>query len=167
MSNPSTRHGPCNALLDRARSRPFLQGAPVFDLVSANPMIQSMDRSMSLASKRMTLIASNLANIDTPGYRTQEFSFEEALKAEYARMGGQPTAMSRTHAAHFDIQVSGSASTPRSTSRPSSERNDGNDVSLDRETMALSRTQSNYQLSSAFAQTELRKLIFALREGAK
>lgn len=130
-------------------------------------MIQAMDRSMSMASKRMSLIASNIANIDTPGYRTQDFSFQEALKAEYARMEGQPTTMARTHAAHFDIQVSGSQPEARDLPKPSSERNDRNDVNLDRETMALARTQGAYQLSSAFAQTELRKLISAIREGAK
>ena len=52
----------------------------MFDLVSANTMIQSMDRSMGLATQRMSLIAANLANIDTPGYRTQDFNFNVALK---------------------------------------------------------------------------------------
>ena len=47
----------------------------MFDLTSGNAMIQTMDLSMSLAAKRQTLIASNLANLDTPGYRTRDFSF--------------------------------------------------------------------------------------------
>lgn len=139
----------------------------MFDLLSTNPMIQSMDRSMSLASKRMSLIASNLANIDTPGYHTQDFSFQEALKAEYARMDARPGSLACTHPAHFQFQGSGSLPPSRDLPKPNSERNDGNDVSLDRETMALTRTQSNYQISAAFAQTELRKVIGAIREGAK
>ena len=48
--------------------------------------------------------------------------------------------------------------------RPSSERNDGNDVSLDRENMLLSRTQGNYQVASTLMQVELRKLYTLIRE---
>lgn len=139
----------------------------MFDLVSASPMIQAMDRSMTLSSRQMSLIASNLANIDTPGYHTQDFSFHQALKAEYARQEGGQLNLSRTHPAHFDLQPS--TSLPRATDlpKPNYERNDGNDVNLDRETLALSRTQANYQLSSSFAQTEMRKLYLAIRDGAK
>jgi len=46
---------------------------------------------------------------------------------------------------------------------PAYERNDGNDVSLDRESMLLNRTQMNYQLSSNFVQAELRKITALLR----
>ena len=56
----------------------------MFDLTSGNGMIQAMDRGLTLASRRQTLIASNLANLDTPGYRTRDFSFEGALKSALA-----------------------------------------------------------------------------------
>ena len=46
----------------------------MFDVLSDNAMIRTMDRSMTLATRRLGLIASNLANIDTPGYRTRDFS---------------------------------------------------------------------------------------------
>ena len=59
------------------------------DLVSSNKMIQMMDRSMTLASRRMSLIASNLANIDTPKYRTQDFSFQDAFKSEMEALDRQ------------------------------------------------------------------------------
>ena len=42
-----------------------------------------------------------------------------------------------------------------------------NDVSLDQQTMLLSKTQALYQLSSSFAQVELRKVMGAIRDGAK
>jgi flagellar basal body rod protein FlgB len=49
---------------------------------------------------------------------------------------------------------------------PSSERNDGNDVSLDRESMLLTRTQTNYQMASNFMQVELRKLYGMIKEAS-
>ncbi|GLH73821.1 flagellar basal body rod protein FlgB [Geothrix limicola] len=137
----------------------------MFDLTSGNGMIQAMDRGLSLASQRQTLIASNLANIDTPGYRTRDFSFEGAMKSA---LSGQtsPNTLTTTNPMH--LQGSPSASLPPSTDpiQPSSERNDGNDVSLDRENMLLARTQMTYQNASTFMQVELRKLYFLIREAS-
>ncbi|MCX6547686.1 MAG: flagellar basal body rod protein FlgB [Acidobacteria bacterium] len=135
----------------------------MFDLISGNGMIQTMDRALSLASKRQTLIASNLANLDTPGYRTQDFSFEAAMKAA-APGHNSPTSLRSTHPLH--LQGTPSSSLPPSTDAlmPQAERNDGNDVSLDRENILLSRTQSSYQTASTFMQVELRKLYATIRE---
>ena len=84
----------------------------MFDLTSGNGMIQAMDRGLTLASKRQTLIASNLANLDTPGYRTRDFSFEGAMKAA---IDGQlsPNSMATTHPMH--LQGSTNLSHPPTT----------------------------------------------------
>ncbi|HEY3400179.1 MAG TPA: flagellar basal body rod protein FlgB [Geothrix sp.] len=138
----------------------------MFDLTSGNSMIQTMDQSLTLASRRQTLIASNLANLDTPGYRTRDFSFEGALKSA---LDGQssPNSLRTTHPMH--LQGSPSVSLPPSTDalRPNAERNDGNDVSLDRENMLMTRTQTAYQTASTFMQVELRKLYSLIRDGSK
>jgi flagellar basal-body rod protein FlgB len=137
----------------------------MFDITSGNKMIQTMDQALTLASKRQAFIASNLANLDTPGYRTKDFSFEGALKSA---VEGQksPTSMIATHPMH--LQGSGSSSLPPSTDalKPNAERNDGNDVNLDRENMLLSRTQGAYQNASTFMQVELRKLYLLIREAS-
>ena len=107
--------------------------------------------------------ASNLANIDTPGYRTQDLDFEQALKAALGQGQGQSLPMARTHDSHLggDFEVSMAVIHP---GKPVSERNDGNDVSLDRESMLLARTQSNYQVAALLAQGELRKMRLAITE---
>jgi flagellar basal-body rod protein FlgB len=137
----------------------------MFDLVSANPMIQTMDRSMGLATQRLGLIASNLANIDTPGYRTQDFDFNTALKNEIAKLDGNQMPITQTHPKHFPLATSPSLPPGTTAARPAWERNDGNDVSLDRENANLARTQQLYQLSSSFAQQELRKIYQLIRDG--
>ncbi|HLO67456.1 MAG TPA: flagellar basal body rod protein FlgB [Holophaga sp.] len=136
----------------------------MFDLVSNNPMIQLSARGMTLAGQRMALVASNLANIDTPGYRTKDFDFEAAFKAEMEKLDrqfrptpGQPR------------EIAGPVSTPPII-HPidiKDERNDGNDVHLDRETAALAKTQATYQFASNLAQTELRLVMSAIRDAAK
>ena len=138
----------------------------MFDLISGNGMIQTMDRGLSLASQRQTLIASNLANLDTPGYRTRDFSFEGAMKSALSRQIS-PNSMKTTHPMHLQGSTSDSLPPTTDALQPNAERNDGNDVSLDRENMLLTRTQTTYQTASTFMQVELRKLYSLIREGSK
>ena len=137
----------------------------MFDLISGNGMIQTMDRGLSLASKRQALIASNLANLDTPGYRTRDFSFEGALKSA---ISGQisPNSLATTNPMHLQGSTSGSLPPSTDALQPNAERNDGNDVNLDRENMLLTRTQTTYQTASTFMQVELRKLYLLIREAS-
>ena len=137
----------------------------MFDLISGNGMIQTMDRGLSLASKRQALIASNLANLDTPGYRTRDFSFEGALKSA---ISGQisPNSLATSNPMHLQGSTSGSLPPSTDALQPNAERNDGNDVNLDRENMLLTRTQTTYQTASTFMQVELRKLYLLIREAS-
>jgi flagellar basal-body rod protein FlgB len=146
-------------------SGPFLQGFPtMFDLLASNPMIQAMDQSMTLSTRRMALIAANMANIDTPGYHTQDFDFQSALKTELGNLDGNQLPMTQTNSRHFPISSGGTQTPPTDEVHPAYERNDGNDVSLDRESKLLAQTQINYQLSSNFAQLELRKVFQMIRD---
>ena len=42
-------------------------------------IVAALRRSMTVAAARQVVVASNLANVNTPGYRTKEASFSEAL----------------------------------------------------------------------------------------
>jgi flagellar basal-body rod protein FlgB len=136
----------------------------MFDLVSSNYMLQMMDKSMTLATRRMTLIAGNIANIDTPNYQAQDFSFEDAFKQQMAAMDRQFSPGIPPMPSAF---TSAAATPVASATTPDFERNDLNDVNLDQQTMLLAKTQEIYQLSSNFAQAELRRVLGAIRDGAK
>jgi len=56
------------------RSRPML----IFDNTQ-----MGLERALSGAAARQTAIATNLANVNTPGYRRQDVNFEDALKAAF------------------------------------------------------------------------------------
>lgn len=135
----------------------------MYDFLSRNPLLTLADQAMGLAVRRQGLIASNLANLDTPGYRTQDLDFEQALKSAQGQGQGQPLPMSRTHSQHLSAAGGGAVAIVH-PGRPTAERNDGNDVNLDRESMLLARTQSTYQVAALFAQGEIRKLRQAISE---
>lgn len=134
----------------------------MFDLVSNNYMIQMMDKGMTLSSRRMGLIATNLANIDTPNYKAQDFSFEQAFRQEVSAMDRQFSPGTPSLPSYFPGTSASMTSIEPEDS--SFERNDLNDVSLDKQTMNLATTQNLYQMSSMFAQTELRRLLGAIRD---
>lgn len=57
-------------------------------------------------SRRAQLLASNLANADTPGYKARDIDFRQALSQYSAPMNRTDT-MYRTHARHFELQDPG------------------------------------------------------------
>jgi flagellar basal-body rod protein FlgB len=97
---------------------------------------------MSLLSARQKLVASNIANADTPGYHTQDISF----KAEFENaLGGQTPTV---------IEPEGLAVKP-----------DGNNVNIDREARLLAENALRFSIASSFARAELNSIRTALQEG--
>ena len=47
------------------------------------PMAEALTRYMSLSTQQLTLTAENMANIDTPGYRTVGFDFSAEMKRAF------------------------------------------------------------------------------------
>lgn len=105
-----------------------------------NPVVSRLDRYMSLLVARQQITASNIANADTPGYKTRDIDFA----SELARASGAPT----------PVEVPGLAV-----------KNDGNNVSLDREARLLAETSLKFQIASQMMQTEIRAVRAALQEG--
>jgi flagellar basal-body rod protein FlgB len=111
------------------------------------PMMRRLEHYLDLVAFRQALISSNLANVDTPGYRTQDVDFESELRR--AELGSQNAPVAPRVA-----EVRGLI-----------ERPDGNNVSLDRETLALARTQLQYRAGVELLRTEIHTLESAINEG--
>ena len=111
------------------------------------PMMQVLGRFLDVNSFRHTLIVSNMANIDTPGYRTRDVNFA----AELRRISGEAEYVTFTPA---PVSVHGLL-----------ERPDGNNVSLEREGLLLAETQLRYRIGIELLRSEFRKLSVAINEG--
>jgi flagellar basal-body rod protein FlgB len=110
------------------------------------PMIQRMERFLDIASLRQSLISSNLANVDTPGYRTRDIDFEKEMQKAGAALGATARPAVR--------EVGGLI-----------ERPDRNNVSVDRETLLLAQTQLQFQTGVALLKQEFKRLVTAITEG--
>lgn len=110
------------------------------------PNINILERYLNLTSFRQGLISSNLANIDTPGYKTVDIDFQGELSRALTEPEG--------HSMPFVEQVQGLI-----------ERPDGNNVSIDREALLLSQTQMQFTAAIQLMRAEFRNLTQAINGG--
>ena len=52
-------------------------------------VVSQLESFLSITNRRQTVIASNMANIDTPGYRTQDVNFQAELNRAMDRPAGE------------------------------------------------------------------------------
>jgi flagellar basal-body rod protein FlgB len=111
------------------------------------PEIRSLGRFLDLSVTQETLIGSNMANVDTPGYRTRDINFRQELERadgtmEYAFLTPLPRR------------------TPGLLERP-----DGNNVNLDRESLLLGETQLKFNEGIELLRAAFRRISSAIHEG--
>lgn len=62
-------------------------------------------QGMKLRAKRAEVIASNIANADTPGYKAKGMDFQNAMQKAMQQTTQHQTGMNKTHAKHFDVRT--------------------------------------------------------------
>ena len=112
----------------------------------------NLEHYMNLLSARQKLVASNIANADTPGYKTKDidFQFEFMSLAPKASVNGAPLAGSNPNV----IEAQGLAI-----------KNDGNNVDMDRESRMLAENAMRFSLASTIAKGQIRAIRNAIQEG--
>ncbi len=115
--------------------------------MSSMPLIQFLERFLNITSDRQSLVVNNMANLDTPGYRTRDVNF----RAELDRAVASPEQASLGPVAH---KVAGLLQRP-----------DGNDVSMDREGLLLAETQLQFRIGIQFIRSEFHRIVQAINEG--
>lgn len=120
--------------------------------------LQVARQALDGLSQREEAIASNIANIDTPGYQRKVVNFEDALQAQLNT--GQPgIELKRTDPRHLSAPANGN-SLPSGTQAQDvvASRNDNNNVDIDQEMTQLVDTQLRYQALSSSLGTRLATL---------
>lgn len=114
-------------------------------------------KALMLRGERARLLASNLANADTPGYKAIDIDFQEALRNELkGKMG-----LWVTHAAHFPSQ--GGLDTEVLYRIPTQPSIDNNTVDTQMEQAAFAENALGYEASLRFLSSRISGLIQAIR----
>jgi len=124
-----------------------------------DPMIGALSRFLDVDVARLKLITSNLANIDTPGYRTRDLDFGAELARANAEAEGDEGA-SFAYASYSP----GYAPVVRPV-RGLLDRPDGNNVSVERESLLLAETQMKFNLGVQLLKDEFHGISQAINSG--
>lgn len=127
------------------------------------PLFSMLCGRLGYLSERQRVIAQNVANADTPGYRPQDmkpFSFDARLQA--AQGGG---GIAITQPGHMSMAGhSGQSALPKTRKAVDSETTlDGNGVVLEEEMLKMTDTRMNYDAAIGFYQKSLNLLRMATR----
>jgi flagellar basal-body rod protein FlgB len=122
----------------------------------ATPMAEALGRYLDLSSLELKLTAQNMANVDTPGYRTVGFDF--AAEMQRSLEGLSPAGGSA---------AGGAAAVAVGPVGGLLERPDGNDVSMDREGMKMAEAQLEFRTGVELLKHEFTRVMDAIREDQK
>lgn len=118
--------------------------------------------ALPLREQRMKLIASNLANADTPGYQARDLDFNAAL-ANAARVREAGPAPGRGDSPNHIPLPGDDGLNPFSITRIASQASlDGNTVDPDAERAAYGRAALEYRASLSFLESKVRTLLTAI-----
>jgi len=124
-------------------------------MASTPSLLSTLESYLNLTTTREQTIAANMANVDTPGYRTRDIDFEQEMhRAMNASLTNTSTDGSTAQLTPAVQQVQGLL-----------ERPDGNNVSLDREGLLLSETQLQYQIGIQLVKHHFHGMLSAINGG--
>ena len=122
--------------------------------------INVMDKAADASWKRESLIANNIANVDTPGYKRQDLDFTSVLKRELGskRYSTLDEKVSRLNTDLGELDVS-----PYTDEYNYSYRLDRNNVDVDTEHVELASEQMRYQLLTTAINEEFNRMKVVLK----
>ena len=119
--------------------------------------IRLLGNVANLRIDRHSLLTSNLANIETPGYRAQDISFEERLRAALPEKG--QLRMVRTNARHMPVYDSSGRVRPEVVS--------GGEVDIDRQMAKLAENNLLYNAMIQLLGRKYRAIRETITEGGR
>ncbi len=114
------------------------------------PHSRNLERALSRTTERHSLLTSNLANVNTPGFKRRDVEFGVMVEGEQNRPGDRLRALQQRTGVQRD---NGSV------------RIDGNSVDLEQEVMSMAQAELRYQALSEMTSRHFSGLQSVIREG--
>lgn len=119
------------------------------------------EHALAVRSQRMELLASNLANADTPGYKARDVNFQAAMAQAESSL--QPSGMARTNQQHLLGAPALGMDNVVQYRIPTQPSLDGNTVDSQAEKTTFARNAMDYQASLTLLNGSIRNLMTAIR----
>ena len=120
------------------------------------PLFQGIEDLLSWTSKRQQALGANVANMDTPGYRAKDYSFEQELVS---------IDLASTSSRH--ITPTEDSSSARMYDVNTKAKPNGNNVDLEREMTEITKNGLQYITLVQYLNQKIRTLRTAITDGGK
>ena len=130
--------------------------------------VDTLQKGLSAAWTRNTVIRNNIANVETPGFKASDVEFETILAKSLQAPQNGGFKGTKTHPKHIDIGVGEPSPTfeARIVKRGElSMRLDGNNVDIESENVKLAQNSLYYNALMEKLNSELKRLRAAISEG--
>lgn len=120
------------------------------------------EKALNLRAQRQQLLASNIANADTPNYKARDIDFHAAMSAAQGASASS-AALARTAAGHLQGTAGGVDGAPllyRSTVQASI---DGNTVDMDVERAQFADNALRYEANLTFISSQIKTMLAAIQ----
>ena len=121
--------------------------------------------ALNLRAQRQEILASNIANADTPGYQARDIDFASQLKQVMAngRAPGSGLALAVTSARHIPAETSSPPSLDLMYRIPDQPSLDGNTVDMDRERTQFADNSLKYQTDLTLISSQIKGMMSVLQ----
>ena len=127
--------------------------------------LQFQQQALSLRAKRQELLASNIANADTPNYKARDIDFAQALQQAQGGQADRAVKMAKTSTAHLGAStgemLGGVAVQYRNTQQGNI---DGNTVDMDVERNQFLDNALRYEAGVTILNAQFKNLLTAIQE---
>jgi flagellar basal-body rod protein FlgB len=126
------------------------------EITSDSGVMAALRQQMTLAAARQAVAASNLANVNTPGYRAREADFEQTLEG---KLGDN---LQLTNARHLSAAEPAGPATRETEGLAA--RLDGNNVQIDRELLSMTQAAGEFARAQTALAAKFRLVRYAINE---
>ena len=118
--------------------------------------------ALQLRSDRSNVLASNVANADTPGYKPRDLDFGEMLKSQMGE-SSSVVPMQASSNGHMQGLLQADSINGMKFRVPSQPAIDGNTVDADRERTEFARNTMEFQATFEFLNGKIKSLLTAIK----
>lgn len=119
------------------------------------------DNALKLRSQRSSVIASNIANADTPNYKARDLDFKQMLSAAANQQQASSVQMKTTSSGH--MTGDGSVDGELMYRTPTQPALDGNTVDTQAEHTRFAENTFMYQASLSFLSSKFKGISYAIK----
>jgi flagellar basal-body rod protein FlgB len=119
-------------------------------------------QALTLRAERQQLLASNIANADTPGYQARDINFAKALR-EATGAAATPGALKVTHSGHLAPLAGARGESGKDYALQSQTSLDSNGVDMDRERASFADNSVKYEATLRFINGSVRTTLDAMK----